>query len=135
MSHLLDSNVVIALLNGDDRVLGELRRRKPSEVLLPSIVLHELYYGAFKSRRREANLARFEAMRLEILAFDRADARASGEIRARLVAEGTPIGPYDVLIAGQALARDLILVTRNTREFSRVPGLKLENWQDSSEER
>ena len=63
-----------------------------------------------------------------MLSFDEEDARISGEIRAQLAKKGTPIGPYDVLIAGQALARGLTLVTANTREFSRVEGLRLVDW-------
>jgi tRNA(fMet)-specific endonuclease VapC len=64
-----------------------------------------------------------------VLEFDGEDARRAGEVRAFLAAKGTPIGPYDVLIAGQALARDMILVTRNTDEFRRVKGLRVEDWE------
>ena len=64
-----------------------------------------------------------------MLEFDEDDARCAGEIRDLLRRAGTPIGPYDTLIAGQALARDLTLVTHNTREFSRVSGLRLEDWE------
>ena len=68
-------------------------------------------------------------LQLSVVEFDREDARQAGEIRAALAATGTPIGPYDVLIAGQARARDLILITRNVSEFSRVSGLRVEDWQ------
>jgi tRNA(fMet)-specific endonuclease VapC len=71
-----------------------------------------------------------DALQFVMLEFDKEDARQAGEIRALLASEGTPIGPYDVLIAGQAVARDMILVTQNTREFERVPGLRFEDWQD-----
>jgi tRNA(fMet)-specific endonuclease VapC len=64
-----------------------------------------------------------------VLEFDKEDARQAGAIHALLVSQGTPIGAYDVLIAGQAVARNLILVTHNTREFGRVPGLRFEDWQ------
>jgi tRNA(fMet)-specific endonuclease VapC len=74
-------------------------------------------------------LAAYEELRLTILDFTAVDARKAAEIRAALAAGGTPIGPYDVLIAGQALQRGLVVVTRNTREFSRVPGLNVENWE------
>jgi tRNA(fMet)-specific endonuclease VapC len=84
--------------------------------------------GASKSKRREANLDRIEKLRFAVLDFDREDARAAGEIRARLEIAGTPIGAYDILIAGQALSRGFILITRNVREFERVEGLKLEHW-------
>ena len=90
---------------------------------------HELYYGAYKSGRPEENLARVEGLAFPVLEFDREDARSAGEVRARLSGAGTPIGPYDVLIAGQALARKLILLTHNRKEFERVPGLRLEDWE------
>jgi tRNA(fMet)-specific endonuclease VapC len=68
-------------------------------------------------------------LRFEVLDFDREDARKAGEIRASLANAGTPVGPYDVLIAGQAVARGLTLVTNNTREFQRVASLRIEDWQ------
>ncbi|MGH7081033.1 MAG: PIN domain-containing protein [Acetobacteraceae bacterium] len=85
--------------------------------------------GACKSRRRSENLARVEGLQFAVLEFDQEDAREAGEIRAALASAGTPIGPYDVLIAGQARARDLILITRNVGEFSRVRGLRIEDWE------
>jgi tRNA(fMet)-specific endonuclease VapC len=78
--------------------------------------------------RGSARPARVDALRFEVLDFDREDARQAGELRARLAAAGTPIGSYDVLIAGQALARALTL-THNTSEFQRVPGLRIEDWE------
>lgn len=129
MRYLLDSNVVIAVLKAHPGVLARLRANRPEDFAIPAIVVHELHYGAGRSRRRDENLARIEALRFEILDFDREDARASGEIRASLAIAGTPIGPYDVLIAGQAVARGLILVTHNTREFGRVAGLTVEDWE------
>jgi len=126
---LLDTNSVIDLFRSSSSpVARRLRRYAPSQIGLSSLVLHELFYGAFRSLRRESNLARVEALALPILDFDALDAREAGEIRARLVTEGRPIGPLDSLIAGQARARQLTLVTHNTREFSRVPGLKLADW-------
>jgi tRNA(fMet)-specific endonuclease VapC len=92
-------------------------------------VAHELFYGAYKGQRKAENLARVDELRFETLDFDREDARCAGEIRASLANAGHAIGPYDVLIAGQALARSLILITHNTGEFSRVPGLTLEDWE------
>jgi len=85
--------------------------------------------GAFKSRHQRHNLDRLDRVHFPVLDFDRDDARQAGLIRAELSARGVPIEPYDVLIAGQAVARDLILVTRNTREFSRVPGLRIADWE------
>jgi len=68
-------------------------------------------------------------LQFEIVGFDQEDSRQAGAVRAMLAAVGTPIGPYDVLIAGQARARDLTLITRNTGEFSRVDGLRVEDWE------
>lgn len=127
--YLLDTNAVIALLNDPKSPLGKrLRRRKPEEFCISAIVAHELFYGAFKSRHATANIALVDALRFEVLELDREDARSAGQIRAQLSALGTQIGPYDVLIAGQARARGLILITHNTREFSRVPDLQCEDW-------
>ena len=128
MTWLLDTNTVIALFKGDTDVWSRIDGMAPDACVLPSIVMYELYYGASKSQRREANLDRIEKLRFAVIDFDREDARAAGEIRARLELAGTPIGAYDILIAGQALSRGYILVTRNVREFERVEGLKIERW-------
>jgi tRNA(fMet)-specific endonuclease VapC len=100
-----------------------------------AVVIHELYYGAFKSQRVDQNVARVDALQFSVLEFDEDDARQAGQIRAHLASKGTPIGPCDVLIAGQAKARELTLVTHNTTEFQRVPGLKVEDWKGSSAQR
>jgi tRNA(fMet)-specific endonuclease VapC len=126
---LLDTYAVIAALRGNAALLARIHERRPPEVAISSIVAHELYYGAFKGKRIEENLATVDALQFEMLDFDREDARCAGEIRAALSEKGETIGPYDVLIAGQALSRGLILVTRNTREFSRVTDLRLEDWE------
>lgn len=91
--------------------------------------MHELYFGAFRSQSIEQNLALVDRLRFEVLPLDQDDARRAGEIRAALAAQGTPIGGYDVLIAGQASARGLTLVSRNVREFARVESLRVENWE------
>ena len=131
MRYLLDANVVIALLKDTTSPTARrARRERVDDIAISAIVSHELFYGAFKSRRRMQNVAVIDALQFIVLEFDKEDARQAGEIRALLASEGTPIGPYDVLIAGQAVARDMILVTQNTREFERVPGLRFEDWQD-----
>ncbi|HSI37222.1 MAG: PIN domain-containing protein [Phycisphaerae bacterium] len=101
-----------------------------AEVAVCSVVLAELIYGALRSARTAHNLAEVGAFagRFVSLPFDDAAAQKAAEIRAHLAKPGTPIGPMDTLIAAIALANDLILVTHNTREFSRVPGLQLEDW-------
>src|SRR4051794_16560164 len=129
MRYLLDTNAVVALLNDiSSRLAKRTRREKPDDIAISALVAHELFYGAFKSQRAIQNLALIDALQFAVLEFDREDARRAGEIRALLVNKGTPIGSYDVLIAGQALARSMILVTHNTREFTRVPGLRIEDW-------
>jgi tRNA(fMet)-specific endonuclease VapC len=128
--YLLDADAIIALLSDTtSNAARRVRRERPSDVAIPAIVAHELFYGAFKSRRAAQNVALIDALQFAVLEFDKEDARQAGAIRALLTSKSTPIGPYDVLIAGQAVARNLILVTRNTQEFGRVPGLQLEDWQ------
>jgi tRNA(fMet)-specific endonuclease VapC len=129
MRYLLDTNAAIALLrDGASKPARRIRREEPRDVAISAIVTHELFYGAFKSRRVTQNVAAVDALQFEVIEFDKEDARQAGEIRASLAARGSAIGPFDVLIAGQALARNLILVTHNTGEFSRVPGLEIEDW-------
>ena len=130
MRYLLDANAVIGLLNDAASGLAQrARREKPADIAISAIVAHELFYGAFKSRRAERNVALADALRFAVIEFDKEDARQAGKIRALLAAKGTPIGPYDVLIAGQALARNMVLITENTDEFERIPGLRLEDWR------
>ena len=130
MRYLLDANAVIALLNDTTSPIARrIRRFTPGDFGVSAVVIHELYYGAFMSQRVEMNVARVDALQFPVLELDQEDARQAGEIRAHLASKGTPIGPYDVLIAGQAKARDLTLVTHNTTEFRRVPGLKVEDWK------
>jgi tRNA(fMet)-specific endonuclease VapC len=129
MKYLLDTNTLIEILNDRrSKPSKKLRRHDPGDVVTSSIVVHELYFGAFKSGRPIDNVARLDELQVPTLPLDREDARSAGEIRAVLKKAGTPIGPYDILIAGQAFARNLILVTNNTREFARIGGLQIEDW-------
>ncbi len=126
---LLDTNTVIALLNDtSSKPAKRVRLESPSDIAISAIVAHELFYGAFKSRRTTQNVALVDSLQFEVLEFDKEDARQAGEIRAFLLSKGTPIGPYDVLIAGQAIARNMILVTHNRAEFQGVPNLRLQDW-------
>lgn len=130
MGYLLDTNAVITVLkNTDCRLAQRMRKHKPSEIRISSIVIHELFYGAFKSQQVEKNVRLVEQLQFEVLEFSREDAKYAGEIRAHLALLGKTIGPYDSLIAGQAKARGLILITHNTKEFERVEGLKVEDWE------
>jgi len=133
MRYLLDTNAIIALLNDTTSPIARrVRRYTPRDIGISAVVMHELYYGAFKSQRVGKNVARVDALQFPVLELDQDDARQAGEIRAHLASKGTPIGPYDVLIAGQAKARKLTLVTHNTTEFVRVPGLKVEDWKGTT---
>lgn len=132
---LLDTNVVIAVLN--DRpplVRAKLKAtiEEGERVAISSVVVFELRYGADRSARPDRNHARIDdllAGPLEVLPFTKEDAAGAGAVRAYLAGQGMQIGPFDVLIAGQAKARDLLIVTANTKEFERVPGLTVRNWQ------
>ena len=131
MTHLLDTNAVITLLAGrSDTLRARIEASAPGSLAVSAIVAHELWFGAYRSRKVVFNLETLRLLfaDLPVLDLDREDARAAGEIRAELVRLGTPIGPYDVLIAGQAKARGFTLVTNNTGEFARVPGLRVEDW-------
>ncbi|MDE0344368.1 MAG: type II toxin-antitoxin system VapC family toxin [Boseongicola sp.] len=129
MRYLLDTNACILLLNKSSPALfARMRRHTPEEIGIPSPVAYELYYGACKSRHPDRNLELLDRIGLEVVAFDASDARMAGAIRSQLEAIGRPIGPYDLLIAGQASARNMILVTANLREFQRVQGLECEDW-------
>lgn len=107
-------------------------QKHQDHMCISSIVLTELLYGAEKSENPTKSLAVVEGMaaRLEVLDFDAHAAAHAAEIRADLAKQGTPIGHYDVLIAGHARSRGLILVSNNLREFERVDGLRLENWME-----
>ncbi len=129
MKYLLDTNAVVALIRGHAGFLSRMKKHAPADFGMPAIVAHELFCGAYRGSRQAENIARVDALQFEVLDFDKADARCAGELRAALAGVGTPIGPYDVLIAGQAWARDLTLVTHNTREFRRVSQIRVEDWE------
>lgn len=134
MLYLPDTNVWIHHLNpAPSLAKAKLQSQSPSQIVLCDVVKAELYYGAYKSARREANLAVLASLfaSFSSFPFDGKAARLAGEIRADLARKGTPIGPYDSQIAAIALANDCILVTHNTGEFSRIAGLKLEDWESA----
>ncbi|HLY54574.1 MAG TPA: type II toxin-antitoxin system VapC family toxin [Stellaceae bacterium] len=128
--YILDTNAVISLLNDPHSALARRARREPpGDIAISAIVVHELYFGAFRSARADRNVRLIDELQLAVIEFDRDDARQAGAVRAALAAAGTPIGPYDTLIAGQAVSRGLTLVTGNTKEFGRIEGLMAEDWQ------
>ena len=129
--YLLDTNICIYLMKDHIPALTKrLLSENPDNVAVSSITVYELEYGAAKSMwgdRTRDKLYSFLAP-FTIVPFDAADAASAGYIRALLAQQGSPVGPYDVQIAGQALAREMTVVTHNVKEFSRVPGLKIEDW-------
>jgi tRNA(fMet)-specific endonuclease VapC len=134
VSYLLDTNICIALINlssANVRMRFKQAVSRRAVIATSSIVVHELWYGVAKSQlvtRNAQALAVFLSRDIAVLDYTEQDAQAAGEIRAELERQGQRIGEYDTLIAGQAFARNLILVTANTNEFSRVKGLVVEDW-------
>jgi tRNA(fMet)-specific endonuclease VapC len=130
--YLLDTNVCVRYLNGRSVAIRErLQTTNAEDIVVCSVVKAELFYGAMKSnipQRTLANQQQFLDL-FKSLPFDDEAATVYGRIRAHLAALGTPIGANDLQIAAIALTHNLILVTHNTREFSRVPGLRLEDWE------
>ena len=133
MDYLLDTNVCIALINGDPATVRTRMQKATAagaHILVSSIALFELWYGVAKSTKQDFNRKRLEAFLtgpVLVLPFEDDDSRMAGSVRAALEAAGKPIGAYDLLMAGQALRHGLTLVTSNVSEFSRIKGL---NWQD-----
>ena len=132
LRYLLDTNLCISVIR--DRP-GELRPRFNAEVdrlCTSSVVLYELHYGAERSTRPADTRRQVErfAARLSVLAFDDEAAAHAADIRADLERRSTTIGPYDLMIAGHARSRGLVVVTGNLKEFTRVDGLRTENWLD-----
>ena len=132
MTYLLDTNPCVRYLNGSSEVLRHrIDEAEPGFMAVCSIVKAELFYGAMKSQ----NPGRVLEMQQRFLSgyasmpFDDAAARQYGVIRAELEKAGSPIGANDLLIAAIAVANNLVLVTHNTREFSRVSRLELEDWE------
>jgi tRNA(fMet)-specific endonuclease VapC len=128
--YVMDTNTLIYFFKGMGKVPEKLLEVSPKEIGIPSVVLYELEYGIAKSsspRKRQAQLKELSSL-VKILPFDGDAAKLSAAVRATLEKKGAPIGAHDVLIAGTALANQGILVTNNTKEFSRVPKLKLDNW-------
>jgi tRNA(fMet)-specific endonuclease VapC len=134
VNYLLDTNVCIALINEtSSKVRARFMQAARSKATLATstIVAHELWYGVAKSEMVAQNaraLTAFLGSEVTVFDYSTQDAQAAGEIRATLESQGRRIGEYDTLIAGQAYARNLILVTANTREFGRVKGLVVEDW-------
>lgn len=132
LRYMLDTNICIFTIKNKPAHIRTAFNDNHGRLCISAVTLSELIYGAENSRpeTRNQNLAAIEGMaaRLEVLPLDDAAASHGGQIRAELKKKGTPIGPYDVLIAGHARSLGLTLVTNNTREFARVDGLRIEDW-------
>lgn len=129
--YLLDTNICIYIMkNSYPALTQKVFSFNPSDLCISSITIFELEYGAAKSNwgdKTRQSMQMFLAP-FNIIDFDSKDAASAGIVRGFLEKQGSPIGPYDVQIAGQAVARALTLVTHNVGEFSRVPGIKVEDW-------
>lgn len=130
LKYMLDTNIVIYTIKNRPPEVRALFKQHDGQMCISTVTLGELIYGAEKSAQPEKNLEVVESMvaRLDVLPFTNQDAAHFGQVKAELAAKGTPIGPYDTMIAGHARSQGMILVTNNTKEFVRVPGLRLENW-------
>jgi len=128
--YVIDTNTLIYFFKGIGNVSDKFLSISPKDIAIPSIVIYELEFGIAKStspKKRQSQLNDICSL-VKIIPFGDKEASSSAAVRAKLEKKGTPIGPYDILIAGTALANQGILVTNNLKEFTRVPKLKTENW-------
>lgn len=131
--YLLDTNICIYAMKNTYPVLSQkLFRVDPAEIFISSVTVGELEYGCEKSRwgERTRNIMNLFISAYTVLPFDHKDATIFGKLRAELAQKGSPIGTYDMQIAAQGVARGLTVVTHNTAEFTRVPGIMLEDWTE-----
>ena len=130
IKYLLDTNILIYTIKNRPKQVRAMFNRHSQQMSISTVTVGELIYGAERSSQPERNMADIEGLiaRLEVLEFDASAAYHFGQLRAELYSKGQPIGPYDMMLAGQARSRGLILVSNNVKEFERVPGLRMENW-------
>ena len=130
LRYMLDTNILIYTIKNKPEVVRQKFEAHEGEMCASSVTAMEVLYGAHKSQAVRRNLDAIEGLlgRLEILDFDLGAAEHAGQIRAELAASGSPIGPFDVMIAGHARSTGMCLVTNNEREFTRVSGLRIMNW-------
>ena len=131
LKFMLDTNICIFTIKNRPEHVREAFNAHHGQLCISTGTVMELVFGAEKSSNPQRNLAVVEgfAARLEVLKYDWEAAANTGQLRAELSKLGTPIGPYDQMIAGHARSLGLVLVTNNTREFERVPGLRIEDWR------
>lgn len=129
--YILDTNICIySMKNKFSKLTAKLLQVNPKKIFISSITVGELEYGAAKSKweSRSRQALNLFLSAYTILPFDEEDARIFGKLRALLNSQGKPIGPYDLQIASQGLAKDKIIITHNVKEFNRVPNLRVEDW-------
>jgi tRNA(fMet)-specific endonuclease VapC len=131
LQYLLDTDTCIDLLRGEREVVRRASRVAPDDCAVSTVTTYELMTGARKCRAPDAERGKVEAFlgTIRELPFDPSAAARAAQVRADLETAGVPIGPYDVLLAGQALAAGLTLVTSNAAEFGRVKGLRTADWR------
>lgn len=135
MRYLLDKNICIFLINCHPKLVQERFRQVPVElVAVSSVTTSELRYGVAKSAKQEQNTSALQKflLPLSVLPYDDEASQEYGPLRVYLEQEGRSIGAMDTMIAAHALSLDLTVVTNNTREFSRVPGIRLEDWSEQN---
>ena len=128
--YLPDTNTCIAVMRQHPLAVQRMAAVSPDDCAISTVTGYELYTGVEKCAQPQKERAKVELLLRTVheMAFEAGAAREAARIRALLESQGQPIGPYDILLAGQALASFLVMVTANTKEFSRVPGLTIENW-------
>jgi tRNA(fMet)-specific endonuclease VapC len=131
MRYMLDTNTCIAAMRNRPKVVGRMRATSPGDCAISTITSYELQTGVAKCSNPAGEGAKVALLlnAVRTLPFDATAAHESARIRAELESQGRSIGPYDILLAGHAIAADLVLVSANADEFGRVPGLQLENWE------
>ena len=133
MRYMLDTNICIySIKHKPEQVFLRLQEHEPADICISSVTYAELVHGVEKSQAIEKNRLALALLlsNIEILNFDANAAESYGKIRADLEKQGTSIGPLDMMIAGHAKSLNYTVVTNNTKEFNRVPGLKIENWAE-----
>lgn len=130
LRYMLDTNICIATIRNKPDATRVAFNRHHTQMCISAVTVMELLYGDEVSSQSQRNLANVEGFiaRLDVLDYDAAAAAHTAQIRAELTQAGTQIGPYDQMIAGHARSRGLVVVTNNTREFKRVPGMRIEDW-------
>lgn len=137
LRYMLDTNICIATIRNKPDAIRVAFNRYATQMCISSVTVMELMYGVEVSSQSQRNLANVEGFiaRLDVLDYDAPAAAHTAQIRAELTKAGTQIGPYDHMIAGHARSRGLVVVTNNTKEFKRVPGLRIEDWTKGAQSR